>query len=165
MPRRRNQPPVVERTPDGYVVHIVRQESDLVLSLLDELRGLLQSDDPEHEPLKRRLFPPAYHLAEHAEHDAEYQRFMREELVKSRTSAIDSLHELLTEGRPMDDTAMLGFMQSVNAVRLVLGTLLDVGEYHDPNSINVDDPLFAEHQLYTYLSWLLDHAVNATMAD
>jgi len=163
MPRRRTPPPVIERTPAGFVVHLGPQESQLVLGLLDELRGLIHSTDPAHEPLLRRLFPPAYHLAEHAEHDAEYQRFMREELVTSRTAAIDGVRAVLTDGVAMDDGGLLGFMQAVNGVRLVLGTLLDVGEDHDPDDIDDDHPMVAEHQLYMFLSWLLEHAVQANL--
>ena len=165
MPRRRTPPSVVERTPAGYVVYLGAQESQLVLGLLDELRGLLQSEDPSYESLKRRLFPPAYHLPEHTEHDAEYQRFMREELVKSRLPAIDGVQAALTDQQPMDDSALLGFMQALNGVRLVLGTLLDVGEDHDPDDIDDDHPMLAEHQLYMFLSWLLDHAVSASMGE
>lgn len=164
MPRRRNPPSVVERTPAGFVVHLGQQESQLVLGLLDELRGLLQSTDAAYEALQRRLFPPAYHLPEHAEHDAEYQRFMREELVTSRLAAIDGVHGVLAEGHAMDDAWLLGFIQALNGVRLVLGTLLDVGEDHHPDDIDDDHPMLAEHQLYMFLSWLLEHAVQANLA-
>ena len=102
---------------------------------------------------------------EHTEHDAEYQRFMREELVKSRLAAIDGVQGALTDQQPMDDSALLGFMQALNGVRLVLGTLLDVGEDHDPDDIDDDHPMLAEHQLYMFLSWLLDHAVSASMGE
>ena len=53
---------------------------------------------------------------------------------------------------------MLAFVQAVNSVRLVLGTVLDVGEDDD-----VDPPRRArstrpEYHLYGYLSWVLDSA-------
>ena len=57
----------------------------------------------------------------------------------------------------------MGLMQALNAVRLVLGTLLDVGEEHDPSAVRDDDPMVGEHQLYSFLSWLLEHLVRATM--
>lgn len=152
---------VVERTADGYVLNLPREEVDLVLRLLTELRGLLVSDDPQHEPLLRRLFPPAYHLADDAEAEAEYQRLMREELVASRLDGINQVEAALTSGTPLDDGGVQGFMQSVNAVRLVLGTLLDVGEEHDPSSVADDDPMIGEHHLYSFLSWLLESTVVA----
>ena len=70
MPRRWFNRPVVERTDQGYVVRLGEQDISLLLRLLAELRGLLQSDDPQVAPLVRRLFPPAYHLDDEA--DAEY---------------------------------------------------------------------------------------------
>ena len=45
------------------------------------------------------------------------------------------------------------------------GTLLDVGEDHDPEDIDDDDPMAGEHHLYMFLSWLLDHAVSASMGE
>jgi hypothetical protein len=60
-------------------------------------------------------------------------------------------------------------MQGVNAVRLVLGTLLDVddddsdvlGFAFDDDEDDDDANDTAEHHLYGYLSWLLDAAVVA----
>ena len=66
-------------------------------------------------------------------------------------------------GGPMSEGAVMGLMQALNAVRLVLGTLLDVGEEHDPSAVRDDDPMVGEHQLYSFLSWLLEHLVRATM--
>jgi hypothetical protein len=55
---------------------------------------------------------------------------------------------------------MLAFMQAVNGVRLVLGTLLDVTE--DDDDVERDDLDAApEYHLYGYLSWVLDASVRA----
>jgi hypothetical protein len=152
---------LVERTSRGYVVHLQREEADLVVRLLGELRGLILSDDPEAAPILRRLFPPAYHLADDAEAEAEYQKYMREELVASRLASIEAVQHALTSKEPLDEAGVQGFMQSLNAVRLVLGVLLDVGEEHDPSSVRDDDPMAGEHHLYAFLSWLLESTVQA----
>jgi hypothetical protein len=161
MARRRNPRHLVERTNKGYVVHLQREEMDLLVRLLGELRGILLSDDPRTEPLLRRLFPPAYHLADDAEAESEYQRLMRDELVASRLESITSVESALSSGSPMDEGGVQGFMQALNAVRLVLGTLLDVGEQHDPNTVADDDPMVGEHHLYGFLSWVLESTVQA----
>jgi hypothetical protein len=161
MARRRNPRHLVERTSKGYVVHLQQDEMDLLIRLLGELRGILLSDDPRTEPLLRRLFPPAYHLADDAEAEAEYQRLMRDDLVASRLESISSVEAALSSGKPLDDGGLQGFMQALNAVRLVLGTLLDVGEQHDPNSVSDDDPMVGEHHLYGFLSWILENTVQA----
>ncbi len=161
MARRKSPRYLVERTSKGYVIHLDREELDLVVRLLSELRGIMMSDQPSTAPLVRRLFPPAYHLADDAEAEAEYQRFMREELVASRLESIAMVEKALSSGATLDDGGLQGFLQSVNAIRLVLGTLLDVSEQDDPNSVPDDDPMVGEHHLYGFLSWLLESTVVA----
>jgi hypothetical protein len=152
---------VVERTPTGIALHLDREEIDLVVRLLGELRALLLSDDPQNAALVRRLFPPAYHLDGDHEKEAEYRRFMRDDLVASRHESIGAIEKGLQSGSQLPDAEVDGFMQSLNAVRLVLGTLLDVSEDHDPRFVRDDDPLVGEHQLYGFLSFLLDATVRA----
>jgi hypothetical protein len=161
MARRKKPRHVVEPTTGGYVLHLDAEEIDLVVRLLGELRSLLLSDDPAHHDLLRRLFPPAYHLADDAEAEAEYQRLMREDLVASRLEGIAMVETSLRAGAVLDDAAVQGFMQSLNGVRLVLGTLLDVSEQHDPSRVRDDDPMVGEHQLYAFLSYLLEATVFA----
>ena len=155
---------IFEPTAKGFVVNLGADERELITRLIGELRELLLSNDPRSEPLLRRLFPPAYHLADDAEADAEYQRLMREDLVVSRLTAIEEADRLLDRGKALDDAAMQGLLQSLNAVRLVLGTLLDVGETHDPGGVSDDDPMIGEHHLYQFLSFLLESAVEALSA-
>lgn len=150
-----------EPTPKGFVVNLRPDERDLVLRLVGELRELLLAADADSDEVLRRLFPPAYHLADDADADAEYQRLMHDELVASRLAAIEQAAHVLNSTKPLDDAAMQGLLQSVNAVRLVLGTMLDVGETHDPSELADDDPMIGQHHLYQFLSFLLDSAVDA----
>lgn len=153
--------PVIEATKTGFVVNLDDNEVELLLRLLDEVRSLITSDDPEHAHLLRRLFPPAYHLSNDAEAEAEYQRLMRDELSTSRLGAIITLETTLRGDKRLDEAGMIALMQALNSVRLVLGTLLDVSEAHDIDDIGPDHPMVAEHHLYGYLSYLLDTAVDA----
>lgn len=154
---------MVERVDEGLRINLGDGEIGMLVRLLGEVRDLITSDDPATAPLRRRLFPPAYHLEVDAEAEAEYQRFMREDLVASRLEAITAVEECLAagQGAVMTPGQVDGFVRSLNAVRLVLGTLLDVGEDHDPDEIDIDDPMFAEHQLYMFLSWLLEMTLSA----
>ena len=109
----------------------------------------------------RRLFPVVH--PDDPDREAEYQRLMRDELVSSRLAGIDVVEQVLgRSGRKvtMDEAELLAFMQAVNSVRLVLGTMLDVTEDDelDPSDDLVEAP---EYQLYAYLSWVLDSAVGA----
>lgn len=159
MARKRSFIPPVERVGDGFVFNLGDDERQLVIRLLNELTQLLvgESDDPRLV----RIFPPAYHLPMDAEADAEYQRLMREDLVASRLSGISTVNSALQSTDPVGDEAMIAFIQSINGLRLVLGTMLDVSEDADPDDIDDEDPLAGERYLYNFLSWLLDWGVRA----
>jgi hypothetical protein len=153
--------PPVERVRDGYRVHLEREERDLLERLLGELRDLLVG--PADHPGLARIFPVAYHLPEHAGHDEEYQRLMREDLVASRLSGIEQVLAVVSapDGATIDEAAVTAFMQALNGLRLVLGTVLDVQEDHDPDDVPDDHPMVGEYHLYGYLSWLLEWTVRA----
>jgi hypothetical protein len=142
---------------NGYVLRIAPQERTLVIRLLGELSELLNS--PAEQPATARLFPVVH--PDDAEREAEYQRLMRDELVSSRLSGIASVTKAL-EGSAkkvtLNEEQLTSFMQAVNGVRLVLGTILDVSE--DDDVVEIEDHV-PEYQLYAYLSWLLDSAVVA----
>ncbi|HZX56708.1 MAG TPA: DUF2017 family protein, partial [Ilumatobacteraceae bacterium] len=153
MARRRTFLPPVERVRDGYAINIGDGERQLVARLLTELSQLLMGE--AGDPRLVRIFPPAYHLADDASADAEYQRLMREELVASRLAGITTVNEALRSPDPISEETMISFVQAINGLRLVLGTILDVSEDQDPDDIDEDDPLAGELHLYNFLSWLL----------
>jgi hypothetical protein len=137
---------------NGYVLRIASPERALISRLLDELGELVTT--PETPPTGARLFPVVH--PDDAEHEAEYQRLMRDELV-----AIESVKGVLggsAKKLTFNDEQLTAFMQAVNGVRLVLGTILDVTEDDDFEALENHVP---EYQLYSYLSWLLDSAVAA----
>jgi Domain of unknown function (DUF2017) len=152
-------PKIVTRAGSGYVLHIGKDERAVVARLLRELQAM--QADPEAADAVARLFPVVHPADEQQE--AEYQRLMRHELVASRSAAIDTVLAVLARpGRKiaLDDAEMTAFLQAVNSVRLVLGTILDVGEDDD---LDAPDELLEspEYQLYGYLSFVLDAAVRA----
>ena len=144
---------------NGYVLRIAAPERALITRLLDELGELLKA--PETPPTAARLFPVVHPDA--PEREAEYQRLMRDELVTSRLAAIDTVQGVLDSSAKkvtFSDEQLSSFMQAVNGVRLVLGTILDVTEDDDldaPPEL-VESP---EYQLYGYLSYVLDACVRS----
>jgi len=58
------------------------------------------------------------------------------------------------------------FVRAINAMRLVLGTLLDVseGDSEDDDSTaetdSSDDPTLMQRQVYDYLGWLLHSSLD-----
>jgi hypothetical protein len=159
MARKRSFIPPIERVRDGFAFNIGDEERQLVARLLTELSQLLMGEPDD--PRLVRMFPPAYHLADDAEAEAEYQRLMREDLVASRLSGITAVNAALQSPDPVGEEAMIAFVQAINGLRLVLGTMLDVSEDEDPDDIDDNAPLSGEHHLYNFLSWLLDWAVRA----
>jgi hypothetical protein len=86
---------------------------------------------------------------------------MREDLVASRLAGIATVNLALQKPGPVSEEAMVSFVQAINGLRLVLGTMLDVVEDDDPDDIDDDDPLVGEHHLYNFLSWLARLGVRA----
>ena len=159
----RKPKPPVERTKSGFRLNLQNEERDLVLRLMGELRALLLG--PNEDDRLRRLFPTAYHQPGDQAMDDEYQRLMREDLVASRLTGLNLVDECLGEtsddSAPLSEAQLLAFVQALNGLRLVLGTMLDVGEDDDPEDIGDDHPLAGEHHLYGFLSWLLDWCIRA----
>ena len=161
--RRRRSP--VRESGNGFLIELGEDEAMLVTRLLDELRQLLTNPSPDSSErlLIVRLFPVAH--PDDVDEEAEYQRLMRDELVESKLEAIASVERVLAaerrSDRVVDELGLVAFMQSLNAIRLVLGTMLGVTD--DPTEDEVDEQLerSPEYHLYAYLSWLLEHCVRA----
>jgi hypothetical protein len=152
--------PRVRRTRKGvYKVDLPDDERDVLRQLLPQLRQLLDTDDPDDGRM-RRLFPPAYAEEADVEAEAEYQRFMREELLASRLSAIEAVEGSI-EATELSEQELMSWMGSVNSLRLVLGTMLDVSEELDIVTLPDDMPDVESYALYAYLSSLLGEIVDA----
>ena len=143
------------------MIAIGDDESSLIMRLIDELRSLLTDTDPDEHALGllERLFPVAHH--DDPELEAEYQRLMREELVQSKLSAFDIVDETLSGSETIDEGQLLAVMQSINSIRLVLGTMLGVNDDPDADEVTPGLEDSAEFHLYSYLSWLLEWCVRA----
>jgi hypothetical protein len=147
----------VRRTRRGtYRLDLPDAERTVLRRLLPQLRELLTQ--PDDDGRTRRLYPTAY--ANDEEADAEYQRLMHEELLASRLAGLDAVESTL-EATELDEAQLAAWMGSVNSVRLVLGTLLDVSEDLDIGALPDDAPAIESYALYAYLSALLEEIVGA----
>jgi hypothetical protein len=151
----------VRRKGHGFVIDLGTDETAIVRRLIGELRALLTDPDPDPEAraLISRLFPVAY--PDDEELEAEYQRLMREELVASKLAAFDIVDEAVSGGEVIDDSQLLAVMQSVNSIRLVLGSMLEVNDEPDEPEVRPGFEASPEYALYGYLSWLLERCVTA----
>jgi Domain of unknown function (DUF2017) len=143
-----------------YEVRLPDEERALVRGLLGDLRALL-SLGPE-DPRVRRLFPEAY--ADDADREAEYRRLTLEELQSGRLAAVDVVEATVDERRLTADQ-LTAWMQAVNALRLVLGTMLDIREDDQSLSLDRDHPDAPTMALYGYLGVLLEELVEAQLGE
>jgi hypothetical protein len=157
--RRRFVPPV-EAVDGGWRITLDVEERNLLVRLVGELRALLTEGDADN-PLLQRLFPTAY--PDDEEQEAEYQRLMREELVASRLGAIEAVTGALEHPELLDEGQTVAFMQSLNAIRLVLGTMLGITD--DASADLAERADTPEHHLYDFLSWLLEWTVRSLSPD
>ena len=158
----------------SWVFNLPADQREVVAHLLGELRSLLRNGDLDRPPLTR-LFPPVY--VDDEEKEAEYRRLMRDDLITSRLAQIDAADALLGPGGPdrFAEADTIALMQSINAVRVVLGTILDVTDEDDHlaaehNAVDASEPPDGDDdegdeltamQLYDYLSWLLEWVVHS----
>jgi hypothetical protein len=148
----------VEAVKGGWRINLDDEERNLLLRLMGELRALITG--PDDNELLRRLFPVAY--PDDDEKEAEYQRLMREELVASRLAAIESVSRTIEPANAkvlLDEGETIAFMQSINAIRLVLGSMLGITD--DESADAADEADTPEHHLYDFLSWLLEWTVRS----
>lgn len=157
------------------------EERGLIHRLLGELRSLLTDSQPVTENPEisddtpgvadgrmKRLFPTAYHQRRDQEMDEEFRRLMRDDLIASRLAGLDLIADVLApaddEPPHLTEAQLMAFLQALNGVRLVLGTMLDVSEEHDIDDIGDDHPMVGEYHLYNFLSWVLDASVHAAQS-
>ena len=146
----------VRRTRRGdFEVRLPDEERALLRDLVPQLRALLDND--LSEPSLRRLFPTAY--PEDPERDQEYRQLVGDELLERRRAALDTLLATV-DATKLSEEELTAWMGSVNDLRLVLGTRLDVSEDMDP-ALDLDDPDAPLLALYGYLGFLLESIVEA----
>jgi hypothetical protein len=149
--------PAIRRTRRGFQLRLSREEREALRSLPGQLRELLEREDPS----ARRLFPPAY--GDDAERNAEYRRLVGDDLMAQRLSSLQVMEETLDATR-LNEEQMTDWLATLNDLRLVLGTRLEVTEDMDPADLRPEDPDASLFALYYYLGWLEEEAVAAMAA-
>ena len=150
----------VKRRRDGSIdIELGEEEREVLRHVLGQLRDamLVDADDAT----LKRLFPPAY--ADDPDKEAGFKALARDELLESRLAAIDAVEETLEKGSLAAEEAD-AWVRSLNALRLVLGTRLDVQEEVEPD-IDPDDDDAPAWILYYFLSGLVAELVDALAAD
>jgi hypothetical protein len=155
--RNRPQPRVVP-VAGSYELRLEERERELIRQILGDMRALLMVDPAD--PRVRRLYPSAY--ADDIEKEDEYRLLTHEELRSSRLANVDAV-EASIDADVLSDEQLTAWMQAINSLRLVLGTLLDITDDDQERSFDPDDPEARTQALYGYLGGLLDEIVDAQL--
>ncbi|MFT7474113.1 MAG: hypothetical protein ACI81L_001033 [Verrucomicrobiales bacterium] len=125
----------------------------LLRQVSEELREVLLVDD---ESQTRRLYPTAY--PDDDELESEYQEVVHDKLLMQRLDGIDQLQASIEADSISIDVAD-AWMATVNQIRLVLGTQLDVGE--GDGAVDEGDPNATSMIIYQVLSHILEELTHA----
>ena len=166
----KNNGPVFRLKNGNYRIDLATDHRKLLTQLVEQLRDSLATTTDDAN--LRRLFPTAYN--NDAKKDAEYQRLMRDELLESRLAAIDVTIKVVAQDDEISAEEIDAFARSINSLRLVLGTTLDIAESDygsqsdtqqsddsDSDEASEADEFLIQKELYEYLGWLLEWTVGA----
>ena len=146
------EPPFRRKRNGRYVINLSPEERGLIADLVEQLRELLSTDSPA----LRRLFPPPY--GDDDERNEGYAVLAGAELIERRMAALDLVSSTL-EAEDLSEDDLDAWMRSINDIRLVLGTALDVTE--DGLAPEDDDPQAPMYAAYEYLGMLLERIVRS----
>lgn len=135
-----------------FIVEVPEQTVGLIESLCTELETLLRTDSP----LLERLFPPPY--GDDTERNEGYAVLAGPELVEHRLEALATVRTVLHSTRVTEDQFM-AWMRSLNDMRLVLGTMMDISD--DDRPPEVDRRYAKAFAVYEFLGGLLELTVSA----
>lgn len=146
--------PPVRAVDDGtYAVDLGDAERSLVRSTAEQLKDMVLDTD---SPVLRRLFPPPY--GDDTERNEGWAVLARPELIEHRLASLDVVIGS-ADATSLTEDQIGAWMRSLNDVRLVLGTVLDVVD--DEAEIEVDEHNAATYQAYELLGYLLESVVTA----
>jgi uncharacterized protein DUF2017 len=148
-----------KRTRRGdFEVRLEPKERDILRGLPDQLRSLIENEDPTSDPAMARLYPPAYE--DDPIRNLEFERIAGGDLTAQRLSSIGAMEGSIDADR-VTEGQLLSWLGVLNDLRLVLGTRLEVTEETTEDDFAADDPRSSTFALYAYLTWLVDSIVRA----
>lgn len=140
-----------------FRVRLRRGERSLLRRVIAEQQQRLVEDGPALTP----LFPPGYGDgdAQSAERSAEFASLTRDDLSAGRSSALDRVQSSLEE-RVIDADTLAAWMRTLNDVRLVMGTELEIDD-DEQTPPPPWDSTFPAWRTYAVLGNLVHEAVLA----
>lgn len=143
---------------DRIVADLSDDERRVLKAFAEQLIGL-----SSEQAVARRLFPPAF--LDDPLREAEFQEMTREPLEHAKRAALSRFIDSLTrEPLTLDEEDASAWLGVFNDARLVLGTALDITDEMEHRPKEPHEPGAAEHNLYLYLSGLLEELVAVLSA-
>ena len=148
----------VKRTRRGdFELRLTTDERTILRGLPDQLRNLIEHEDPTSDPAMARLYPPAYE--DDPIRNLEFERMAGDDLTSQRLSSISAMEASIDADR-LTENQLLSWLGVLNDLRLVLGTRLDITEDTTEEDFAAGDPRAPTFALYGYLTWLVDAIVS-----
>lgn len=132
---------------DAFELQVSAGEAALFSQLCNDLRDQL-TGTPD-APHLRRLSPTAH--PGHPDRERAYQEMVGGDLVDGQVAALDTVVRTLEQDR-LTTAELDAWLRALNALRLALGTALDVSEDRLDDEVAEEDPAFYDHLLYDDLS-------------
>jgi Domain of unknown function (DUF2017) len=149
----------VKRTRRGdFELRLSPDERTILRGLPDQLRNLIENEDPTSDPAMARLYPPAYE--DDPIRNLEFERMAGDDLTSQRLSSIDAMEGSI-DADLLSEEQLLSWLGVLNDLRLVLGTRLEITEETTEEDFAAGDPRASTFSLYGYLTWLVDAIVRA----
>jgi hypothetical protein len=154
--------PVKREGPDRFRLRLSAKERDAVATFAGQLRQLLTSEDPSSDGAVARLFPAPYEDDVLA--NLEYEQAHGNELLLAKLEALDTVERTLSRDELTEDE-LLAWLGSLNTIRLVVGTRLDVTESSTFRDFADDEVSSGLFEMYGYLTWLEGWMIEAVSED
>jgi hypothetical protein len=147
---------------ERLLVTLTTAEVELLRSVPEELRPVLERGPDPDDPVRERLFPRAYLDPTEDSAEEEWRDLVHPELIRERLGALDRLVQTLDRaverrGRvevEIDADEAQAWLGALNDARLALGTRLGVTEDLDATEVDADHPDAAAFAVYGWLTWV-----------
>jgi Domain of unknown function (DUF2017) len=139
--------PIRRRRDGRYALRLDPDVRTVLVSLAEQLSPVLSP----HEPMTRRLFPPAYTDDDDQGAEREYRALVDGALLNHHQQAL-AVTAKTANAEILDESELNAWLSAIGSIRLVLGTRLDVSEDMAPPE--PDDPAAPEYALYELLGQL-----------
>ncbi|HTO01930.1 MAG TPA: DUF2017 family protein [Microthrixaceae bacterium] len=148
------EPPFKRRRDGTFSVNLPEDEREFIQGLVRQLQEMITTDNPA----LARLFPPPY--GDDEERNQGYAVLAGSELLEGKLEAMDQMVATMQSAQLTEDELHV-WMKTINDLRLVLGTILDVSDDDYEDEIPEDEHAQAIYGAYQFLGLTLERIVQA----